>query len=392
MAYYQAGDYSKARETSQILMEKSPGKALGYLILGNILFREGDLEKARSLFMEAAEARKATAGQKAEALSGLGRIASVQKDTKAALTYYQQAAETDPSTGQAYASQAVLLDQQGDYQQALSLFKKAGDISPDDYNIRTMANETLKKASDLQDKEKQARIDKLVQELLSSAEKTLPAAQSDGWTSLPLTLWMMDFETRGYSLEEGEEQVIASGVMEQIIEKSRAQVVERAILDKIMEELKLSATKLVDRNTALSIGRIMAARVILSGQVIHSGPETQISIRIIDTETGEIKGAINEIFGSAVPPSAMADKLSGTILDKLKALYPLRGKVTSINGDQIVLNIGQREGVKEGQQFRLMEGDAQLIMVITSSNTDTCTAQQVQGTRGMEKGMRVEAL
>jgi class 3 adenylate cyclase/CHAT domain-containing protein/tetratricopeptide (TPR) repeat protein len=394
MAYYQAGDYSNARDTSQLLLKKSPKKALGYLILGNILFREGDLEKARSLFIQATEAGKATAAQKSEALLGLGRIASVQKDTKSALTYYQQAAETDPGTSQAYASRAVLLGQQGDYDQALSLFKKAEEISPDDYSIKTMANDTLKKASDLRDQEKQARIDKLVQELLSSAEKALPAAQSDGWTSLPLTLWMMDFETRGYSLEEGKEQVIASGVMEKIIEKSRAQVVERAVLDKIMEELKLSSTKLVDRNTALSIGRIMAARLILSGQAIHSGPETQISIRIIDTETGEIKGAINEIFGSAVPPSTMADKLSGGILDKLNTLYPLRGKVAGINGDQIELNIGQREGVKEGQQFRLKEGDAELTLVITGVRTDTSTAKQGQGAQGqgLEKGMRVEAL
>jgi class 3 adenylate cyclase/CHAT domain-containing protein/TolA-binding protein len=392
MAYYQAGDYSRARGSCQILMEKSPEKALGYLILGNILFREGDLEKARSLFIEATGSRKATAEQKAEALLGLGRIASIQKDIRGALNYYQQAAEMDPGAGQAYSSQAVLFDQQGDYDRALSLFKKAEEIFPDDYSIRTMANETLKKASDLRDKEKQGRIDKLVEELIASAETNLPAAQSDGWTSLPLTLWMMDFETKGYSLEEGKDQLIASGVMEQIIEKSRAQVVERAILDKIMEELKLSSTRLVDRNTALSIGRIMAARLILSGQVVYSGPETQISIRMIETETGEIKGAVNEIFGSALSPSTMADKLSGDILEKLKALYPLRGKVSGIKGDQIIINIGQREGVKEGQQFCLKEGDVDLTIVITGVNTDNSNAQQGQGTKGVETGMRVEEL
>jgi hypothetical protein len=79
-------------------------------------------------------------------------------------------------------------------------------------------------------------------------------------------------------------------------------------------------------------------------------------------------------------------------LDKLNTLYPLRGKVTGINGDQIELNIGQREGVKEGQQFRLKEGDAELTMVITGVKTDTSTAKQGQGAQGMEKGMRVEAL
>lgn len=392
MAYYQAGKYSKARDTSQLLLEKSPEKGLGYLILGNILFREGDLEQARSLFIEATEARKITAGQKAEALLGLGRIASIQKDTSGALNYYQQAAETDPQAGQAYTSQAVLLDRQGDYDRALSLFKKAEEISPDDYSIRIMANEALKKASDLRDQERQARIDKLVEELLKSPKTTIPAAQSDGWTSLPMTLWMMDFETIGYSLEEGKEQLIASGVMEQIIEKSRAQVVERAILDKLLEELKLSTTRLIDRNTALSIGRIIAARLILSGQVTYSGPETQISMRIINTETGEIKGAITEIFGSAVSSSTMADKLSGDILKKLNALYPLRGKVSGIKEDRIIINVGQREGVKEGQQFRFKEEGLDMILEVTTVDPDASVARLEEGTTGVETGMRVEAI
>ena len=390
MASYQAGDYDRARETSQILLEKGPEKGLGYVILANIFFMEGDLEKAESLFKNALEARQATEGQKAEALMGLGRISSIRKDTSGALQYYQQAASLAPGTGQAYTSQAVLLDQQGEYDKALALFKKAGELAPDNDSIKLMANETLQKASVLADQERQERIDRLVEELLSSARRTVPAAQTDGWTSLPLTIWMMDFETKGYSLEEGKEHVIASGIIERIIERSRGQVVERAILDKLLEELKLSNTDLIDGSTALSIGRIMAARLIFLGKVVYAGPETQVSIRMIETETGQVKGAVNEIFGSAVSSSTIADGLSALILEKLDAAYPLRGKVSEVRGDEITLNIGQRQGVLIDQQFRVKDTD--FILKITGVMQDTSTARLAEGAEGIETDMRVEAL
>ena len=390
MASYQAGDYFKARETSQILLEKSPEKGLSYVILGKILFREGDLENAESFFKNALEGRQATNGQKAEALMGLGRIASIRKDSAGALNYYQQAAKLAPGTGQAYISQAVLLEQQGDYDQALALFKKAEEISPDDYSLKAMANDTLQKSSGLRDQERQARIDRLVAELLDSAKRPAPAAQSDGWTSLPLTIWMMDFEIKGYSLEEGKEDIIASGIIERIIEKGRGQVVERAILDKLLAELKLSSTQLVGKTTALSIGRIMAARIILSGQVVHSGAETQVSMRMIETETGEVKGAVSEAFGITMPPSTIADKLAGDISEKLKTIYPLRGKVLEVKGDQIILNIGQREGVQIGQQLRVKDTD--LTMEIIGVEQDASAARPMQGDAVIEPGMRVEAL
>jgi class 3 adenylate cyclase/CHAT domain-containing protein/tetratricopeptide (TPR) repeat protein len=390
MASYQAGEYSAARDTSRILLEKSPGNGLGYVILANIFFREGDLEKAESLFKNALEAGQATDGQKAEALMGLGRIASIRKDTSGALDYYQQAAELAPGTAQAYTSQAVLLDRQGDYDRALALFKRAEELAPDNEGVRAMANETVQKASILADQERQERIDRLVAELLSGPQRPAPAVQGDGWTSLPLTIWMMDLETKGYSLEEGKEQVIASGIIERIIERSRGQVVERAILDKLLEELKLSNTELVDNSTALSIGRIIAARLILSGRVVHAGPETQVSIRMIETETGEIIGAVNEIFGSAVSSSTIADRLSALILERLDAAYPLRGKVSEVKGDEITLNVGKRQGVNIGQQFRIKDTD--LSLEITGVKQDTSIARPGEGAEGLEQGMRVEAM
>lgn len=60
-----------------------------------------------------------------------------------------------------------------------------------------------------------------------------------------------------------------------------------------------------------------------------------ISMRMVDTESGEVKGAFNDIFGSTVRPVILAEKLSEIILDKIEALYPLRGKISGKTRTQL---------------------------------------------------------
>lgn len=391
IAFYKAGNYAEAVTACETLKQKNPKLSLSYLLLGNISFMQGDLKKAEAHFKKALEAGEGTNEQKAEALMGLGRIASIGKDTERALEYYRQAAKLDPGAGRAYVSQAVLLDGRGNYDRALALYDQARKLSPDDRSLKAMADQTREKASYIKDREKRERIDRLVQELLKDFEKSVQPVQSDGWTSLPLTLWLMDFETRGNSLLEGKEHFISSGIMDQLIEKSRARVVERSILDKLLEELKLSTTKLADRSSALRLGKILAARLILSGRIIHAGPETQISIRAIETETGQVRAAVNESFGSAVPASTMAAKISEILTQKLESLYPLRGKILDIKDEDIILNIGQKQGARIGQQFRIVQTD--LILELVGVLRESSKAKVLKGDKeAVQQGLRVESL
>jgi hypothetical protein len=200
----------------------------------------------------------------------------------------------------------------------------------------------------------------------------------------------MDFKIQGHSLTEGKEQLITSYISDQLIENSHSQIVERSILDKVLEELKLGTSKLVDRSAALSLGRMLAARLILSGQVVHAGPKTQISIRFIETETGQVTAAINEAFQNTLPPAEIAEAMSRKILVKIKSLYPLRGKISEVEGNKITLNIGQKQGVETGQQFRVLETDVILETIRTAP--EVSTTQSKQGAGILKVGLRVEAL
>jgi hypothetical protein len=115
-----------------------------------------------------------------------------------------------------------------------------------------------------------------------------------------------------------------------------------------------------------------------------------VGLRLIETETGEVKAALNEVFVSTVPPSAIADKLSGALLEKLSALYPLRGKISEVGEKGITLNIGRKHGVAVGQQFRVADTD--WILEVTGVDQGHSTARVKRGYGTIMPGLRVELL
>lgn len=387
--YFNEGKFEEALNATKTLENKNPKLRLAYLIQGNIHLRKGDMDVAEAAYQKALRAAEGTSHQKAEALIGLGRIASLRKQPDVALQYYQQSTEAAPESHSGYLSQALVLEGSGKYGNALALLDKVQKLTLNDPVIAAITNETRKKVDLVNDQKKQERIDRLVKELIESMKKRPVAAPSDGWKSPPLTLWLMDFKTQGYSLQEGEERLLTAGITDRLIAGSRVQVVERALLDKLLEELKLGTSKLIDRNTELSLGKILAARLIISGQIIYSGPQTQVSMRLIETETGRISAALSESFGSAVPASIMTDKVSVSLLAKLNSLYPLRGKITEIKGDEIKLDIGQTHGVTVGQKFKGMDGIG--ILEIISTQPEASSAKVVKKGKDFFKGERMEA-
>jgi len=390
LAYYHEGNFQEALDGCNTLEEKSPNSCLAYLIRGNIYLRKGKLETAAGAYQKALRATKGPDLQKAEALVGLGRIASLRKQPETALKYYRQATEVAPQSRQGYLSQALVLEGGARYDEALNLLVKTQKLAPEDHVVAALTNETRKKVVLARDQEKQQRIDQMVKELLETMKSPPRAVPSDGWTSLPLTMWLMEFKAQGYSLQEGEERLLVSGIADQVLQQSRVQLVERALLDKLLQELKLGTSEMVDRNTALSLGRILAARLIVSGQILYSEAQTQVSMRLIETETGRITAAVNESFGGAVPASVLTERLSDALLEKLSKLYPLRCKVSDVKENEARLNIGVKVGARMGQQFKVVDQD--LILEVIGVQPETCLATIAKGEGVLQKGLRVEEL
>jgi class 3 adenylate cyclase/CHAT domain-containing protein/predicted negative regulator of RcsB-dependent stress response len=388
LKYFTQGDYEKALQAALDLVKKNASIGLGYLIEGEIYFRKGDLDSARAAFQKALKAAKTTAIEKARALMGLGRIAALAKQTDDALHYYKMATEAAPASESGYLSQALLLDAKGNHEEALNLLTRASQLAPDDFTLAAIAAETRKKIALQNDREKQDRINTLVKELLATMAAKPDSAVWDGWSARPLTLWIMDFGVQGYTLQEGEDRLIVAGLTDHVLQNSRAQIVERALLDSLLQELKLGSSNLADRDTALALGKILAARLILSGQIIYSGPETHISMRLIETETGRVAAAFSETIGAAAPVSVLTGKLSEKLITKLNQRFPLRGKILNQKGQIIQINIGNSVGLKLGQLFTVVNEPVHLEVI--DIQEDSCFAKILNGDKPLEIGQRVE--
>ncbi len=87
-------------------------------------------------------------------------------------------------------------------------------------------------------------------------------------------------------------RLLAERITTRLVNTGQLEVVERAQLDKVMRELKLGTTGLVDDATAKSIGKLLGVEAIVTGTLAQVGPETEIHSRMVRVEDGVILAAV----------------------------------------------------------------------------------------------------
>jgi len=71
----------------------------------------------------------------------------------------------------------------------------------------------------------------------------------------------------------------------------KVRVVDRKNIEKIMEEYKFQSSALTDENTAVEIGKLSGADIIVIGSINFVGKMYYLNIKLINVETGEIIGS-----------------------------------------------------------------------------------------------------
>lgn len=68
-------------------------------------------------------------------------------------------------------------------------------------------------------------------------------------------------------------------------------LVERGRLEDLVGELKLSQTKVIDKKTALKMGKLLSAKLIMTGSLVVAGKTLRIDARVIEVSTGNVLGS-----------------------------------------------------------------------------------------------------
>lgn len=168
------------------------------------------------------------------------------------------------------------------------------------------------------------------------------------------TIAVLDFESVG--AEEYLGKAVAEIMRTELIDTNRYRVVERAQINKAITEQKLQKSGLIDDRSAVELGKILGADMIVVGSVVKIGTSYTINSRMIDTKTGEAKLGKN-VTGNDLN---LLTALSRTLLDNLFGSIRKNGK--SETGESV------KEGAKTSLRItKAFYGSGKIQMDVTEN-------------------------
>jgi TolB-like protein len=164
-----------------------------------------------------------------------------------------------------------------------------------------------------------------------------------------MSIAVLPFEMKGLSSMTGD--VVYDNLIGAFVEQERFNVVNRGHeLENILSELKLSQTDLVDKNTAVRIGKLIAAENIIMGTIRETRDSIEIYARLINTETSSVLEA-KDVFSQDKTISQIQYISDGLAL-KLKHSFPLiEGMVIKVKGYEIYADFGTFKKIKKEMKF-----------------------------------------
>jgi curli biogenesis system outer membrane secretion channel CsgG len=204
-------------------------------------------------------------------------------------------------------------------------------------------------------------------------------------------------------------------------------VVERSRLDKVMKEQELQLSDQVASQVA-EVGRLVGADAVVFGIVTGASDEVvpkvsfkllqfkvTVDMRCVDTSTGKVvyaeqslgqvdKKIIEDSRGNVVSGninsqdeySAALKRAIGDSVKKIAAKFPLLGYVVSVDGKQVITDVGSTRGVQAGSNFIVFRKGAQIIHPATGKpigwNKQIIAAIQIDSSEETMSTGRVMAL
>jgi peroxiredoxin len=330
------------------------------VIRGEVALRRNQPDAAREAF-QVASAKPADFGwQKATAFNNLARVAGSRGDGAAALARYDEAVDAEPFLVEARSNKAVALERAGRTAEAKKTFAGAKAIAPNDQLVGVLLKRLEERDREKTDVERQKLIDKTVDDLLAAYKSGKPPVRpEDDWSPRALVVSFIDLQDHlGPVAPDGVAEGFVLELTSQLQKTGRVKVVDRELIDKVLTELKLASSELADPATRLKLGRVLGASIIGTGGFYPAGGGAQLQLRLIDTETTDIRSTMSEDVPRLREVGTLAAQTADKIARILKSAYPLKGKIASVDGGEIIVGIGRKHGAEPGLNLAVTEDGA----------------------------------
>lgn len=355
--YLKKGKYDDAMKLVKEVEKMAPERSFVHVIKGDVLYARNKKAEAKAEYEKATRKKSADPYQEAVAYNRLGRLQDAAGKKKEARELFDKAVTIDPYYVEVTTNKGLSFESEGKWDQALKTYQQALAVDKSDIYALALSKRAQEMIDLQKDTERSKRIDQLVKDLAARfrSQKT-DNRQEDDWTSRPMVITFIDFEEKGGMVERSGMSAVFSAELTRYLNSSgRVKVVERALMDRLLSELNIGSSELADPATALKLGKVLAAKLIVTGSMIHQPQSTAISFRLIDTETSAIPQTTIKQLG---PKSVFDQELfqyNREILKTVITKYPLRGFIVSATDNEAVINIGSVQGVVPGTAFDLLE-------------------------------------
>ena len=329
-------------------------------IKAEALMRSGKLDEAAETF-KSASLKKAEDWQYSEAANGMGRVKQEQGDVDGAIQDYQKAVELDHYNVVALSNEGSAHRQKGDLKTATQVLERAQTRRADDDMVVMMLNQVKQEMKNANDIKRGELIRAQIKDLVARA-KELKAQGTDKavdeWTTRPLIMAFLPGGGGGEVLfpRAGTDVVLRREMEVRLQGDDRVTVVEREMLDKLLQELQLGSSELVDPNTQTHLGRVLSANMLGFVEFGQTGSDILMYIRIIDTETTGIVAQVRKNIKSTKKINSLVDSVVADLLNKIVDDVRLQGLIADAESDDaVMINLGQSSGINKGQKFVVIE-------------------------------------
>ncbi len=209
--------------------------------------------------------------------------------------------------------------------------------------------EEQKKQEELQKKEEELKKKKFEQEQLNKMKVPVGALTYDPsmvtQVGSRLSVAVLPFEGKGEA--EDLSKSVTDKMITQLVNLRRFRVIERNALEEVMQEQKFGISGMVDENTAVEVGKLVGADVIIFGSIICETEYGKVSARVIDTQTSETIVA-KEASAEDTKIENIERLVESVAIMIYNDLPLVEGNIVNIEDEMIYLDIGSEEGVRKG--------------------------------------------
>lgn len=280
------------------------------VLSGDLAAQSGDVDGARRAYETATTAKVGTDPERALAWARLARLALDRDDLDAASHYLDEASRTGVFIGEVPHLLAQLDMRRGDYKQARDHLERLRAAVPGDIATE-QAIAALDRQVRLQD---DADFRKQLDDAIDAIKKQAPRPPRDPSAPRPRSFWVLPAVRGGaFDRASGFDIALEFAIHDKLLAQPGTKVVERQLIGKILDELKLGASPLTDLANRVEIGHLSSARFILRTVLNNLEGGMVAHWEVVDVEKGELVDSGSEPVTAATKPADVAAVIVGAL-------------------------------------------------------------------------------